>query len=57
MGVGRTDLPGGSMEQLADSINKLASLDIEYLIPGHGEAIKGRDIIEKNFKMIINEFF
>ena len=57
MGVGRTDLPGGSLKQLTDSINKLASLDIEYLIPGHGEAIRGRDVIEKNFKMIINEFF
>jgi len=57
MGVGRTDLPGGSLKQLTDSINKLASLDIEYLIPGHGEAIRGRDVIEKNFKMVINEFF
>lgn len=57
MGVGRTDLPGGNIEQLARSIGKLAALDIEYLIPGHGEAIRGRDVIEKNFKMIVNEFF
>lgn len=57
MGVGRTDLPGGSMEELARSIGKLASLDIEYLLPGHGEAIHGRDAIQKNFDVIINEFF
>lgn len=57
LGVGRTDLPGGSMETLGLSIGKLASLDIEYLIPGHGEAVAGRDRIEKNFKVIMNEFF
>ena len=57
MGVGRTDMPGGNIEQLARSIGKLAALDIEYLIPGHGDAIRGSDVIEKNFKMIINEFF
>ena len=57
MGVGRTDLPGGNMEELARSIGKLASLDIEYLLPGHGEAIRGRDVIQKNFEVIINEFF
>jgi hydroxyacylglutathione hydrolase len=57
MGVGRTDLPGGDIEQLARSIGKLAALDIEYLLPGHGDAIRGRDVIQKNFEMIINEFF
>lgn len=57
LGVGRTDLPGGDLDQLAQSISKLAPLDVEYLIPGHGEAIRGRDIIQKNFQAIINEFF
>lgn len=57
LGVGRTDLPGGDMEALSRSIGKLASLNIEYLVPGHGEVVTGRDRIEKNFKVILNEFF
>jgi glyoxylase-like metal-dependent hydrolase (beta-lactamase superfamily II) len=57
MGVGRTDLPGGNMEALAHSIRRLSSLDIEYLIPGHGEAVRGKDAIQKNFTMIMGEFF
>lgn len=57
MGVGRTDLPGGNAEALAASIRRLASLDIEYLVPGHGEVVKGKEMIEKNFKLIISEFF
>ena len=57
LGVGRTDLPGGNLNHLAQSIGKLASLNVEYLIPGHGEAVRGRDIIQKNFQAIINEFF
>ena len=37
-GIGRTDLPGGSMEQLAESIvTQLYVLDDEYAVyPGHG---------------------
>ncbi|MDD3845800.1 MAG: MBL fold metallo-hydrolase [Syntrophorhabdaceae bacterium] len=57
MGVGRTDLPGGNTEALSRSIARLATLDIEYLIPGHGEVVSGRDMVEKNFKVIMNEFF
>ncbi len=45
------------MEALGRSIGRLASLDIEFLVPGHGEVVAGRDGIEKNFKMILNEFF
>lgn len=57
MGVGRTDLPGGNMQALAQSIKKLSVLDIEYLIPGHGDIVKGSDTIKKNFKVVIDEFF
>ncbi len=57
MGVGRTDLPGGDMELLAGSVAKLAQLDIECLIPGHGELIRGEKAIKKNFQLIIDEFF
>lgn len=35
-GVGRTDLPGGSNEQMVRSLEKLLDYDIEYLLPGHG---------------------
>lgn len=36
-GIGRTDLVGGSREQLVESIKKIAKLDIKTLYPGHGE--------------------
>ncbi len=57
MGVGRTDLPGGSMRDLAQSIKRLSALDIEYLVPGHGDLVKGSETIRKNFKVVIDEFF
>jgi hydroxyacylglutathione hydrolase len=57
MGVGRTDLPGGNTEDLAKSIDRLSRLDIEYLLPGHGEMLKGRKAVEKNFQIILAELF
>ncbi len=57
LGVGRTDLPGGDAELLIASLRKLAKLDIEYLIPGHGDMLKGREAVRKNFDMILSEFF
>lgn len=57
LGVGRSDLPGGDPELLAESIERLAKLPIEYLIPGHGDMLKGRKAIEKNFEVILSEFF
>jgi glyoxylase-like metal-dependent hydrolase (beta-lactamase superfamily II) len=57
LGVGRTDLPGGDPDRLAESIKKVSRLDVEYLIPGHGEMLKGREAIQKNFAMILSEFF
>jgi len=36
-GVGRTDLPGGSTEQLIESLKRLCKLDVKVLYPGHGE--------------------
>lgn len=35
-GCGRTDLPGGSAEEMRHSLQRLAKLDVEYLFPGHG---------------------
>jgi hydroxyacylglutathione hydrolase len=57
MGVGRTDLPGGNLEALGNSIKQLSRLDIEYLIPGHGEMLKGAQSIKRNFELILGEFF
>src|SRR3989344_2217041 len=33
---GRTDLPGGSMEDMMKSLKKLSELKVSYLMPGHG---------------------
>jgi glyoxylase-like metal-dependent hydrolase (beta-lactamase superfamily II) len=55
-GMGRTDLPGGSMVVLKQSIEKLSKLDVEYLIAGHsteyGGIIKGKDNVMHNFQAI-----
>ena len=57
MGVGRTDFEGGDIDALADSVERLSRLDVEYLIPGHGEMLKGKKAVANNFKTIMNEFF
>jgi hydroxyacylglutathione hydrolase len=57
MGVGRTDFPGGDINQLGESVERLAGLDIEYLIPGHGEVLQGKERITRNFALILDEFF
>ena len=57
MGVGRTDLPGGDMAALGQSIRRLAKFRIEYLIPGHGEMVRGDKPIKRNFELILSEFF
>lgn len=36
---GRTDLYGGSMEQLIESIKRLTYLDISVMYPGHGDVV------------------
>jgi glyoxylase-like metal-dependent hydrolase (beta-lactamase superfamily II) len=54
--IGRTDFPGGSMQVLKESIDRLKQLDIEYILPGHGtemgSIISGKPKIEQNFRMI-----
>jgi glyoxylase-like metal-dependent hydrolase (beta-lactamase superfamily II) len=51
-GVGRTDLPGGDSEALKKSIERVAKLQIEYLIPGHGPIVQGADQVKANFEFI-----
>lgn len=56
-GIGRTDLPGGDGALLKESIHRLAGLDIEYVLSGHGEVIQGRKAVKENFRMIENTWF
>ena len=39
-GVGRTDMPGGDVQELDSSLEKISKLKISKLFPGHGEAIQ-----------------
>ena len=56
--TGRTDFPGGSSEELRNSIERLSRLDIEYLLCGHPYGhpgfIQGRDDIRENFEIILD---
>jgi len=57
MGVGRTDFPGGDGGLLRDSIERLSQLDADYLLSGHGEVIKGRQNILRNFAYIRSNYY
>lgn len=56
-GIGRTDIPGGDVAQLKNSIKRLSHLDVEYLLPGHGEPVIGRAAVERNFRLIEEYWF
>lgn len=56
-GLGRTDLPGGSSTQLKESILRMAALDIEWILPGHGEIIQGADAVRYNFEQLESFYF
>lgn len=56
-GLGRTDLPGGSGDQLKKSILRMAALDSEWLFPGHGDYLQGRQAIQRNFSAIEQVYF
>ena len=55
--IGRVDLPGGDGKFLKESILKIGSLDVEYLLPGHGEMIIGRQKVRENFRSVENYWF
>ena len=38
-GVGRTDLPGGSEEDLEKSLERISGLEVDKILPGHGEPV------------------
>ncbi len=56
-GIGRTDLPGGNGQSLKNSIRKASALDVEILLPGHGDVIRGRDAVAKNFEDVERFWF
>ncbi len=55
--IGRTDFPGCSGKQMKRSIERLATLDVEYLLPGHNEIITGKNEVKRNFEYIKRAFF
>jgi glyoxylase-like metal-dependent hydrolase (beta-lactamase superfamily II) len=56
MSVGRTDFPGGNAKLLANSIERLSKLDVEYIIPGHNTdprgIIEGKENVQRNFETV-----
>jgi len=48
-GIGRTDLPGGDVSLLKESLKRLYELEIEWLLPGHGDIIGGAKDVKTNF--------
>jgi glyoxylase-like metal-dependent hydrolase (beta-lactamase superfamily II) len=56
-GLGRTDLPGGNGSKLKESIRRLTDLDVECLLPGHGEIIMGAEKVRKNFAELEQFYF
>jgi hydroxyacylglutathione hydrolase len=51
-GVGRTDLPFGNLAKLKRSIETVAALDTEVLLPGHGGILEGKESIRRNFEFV-----
>jgi hydroxyacylglutathione hydrolase len=59
--TGRVDLPGGDPALLKSSIEKLAKLDLEYVLCGHPYGhpgvIQGAEEIKKNFEFILENIW
>jgi len=57
--TGRTDLPGGSLSEMKQSIIRLSSLDIEWLLSGHPYGhpgiIQGAENVKKNFQFLLQQ--
>lgn len=56
-GVGRVDFPGGDGNALKESILRMAGLDLEWVLTGHGPIIKGAENIKRNFDYIQQAYF
>ena len=55
--IGRTDFPGGSGALLKKSIIAFSQLDLELLFPGHMGIVTGREKIQDNFNIVIQNIF
>lgn len=55
--TGRVDLPGGNADQLKQSIEHLATLSIEHLLPGHMGTVSGAEQVRRNFELIRSQVF
>lgn len=56
--IGRTDLPGGSMDTMGQSVDKLSQLEnIDFLLPGHMDMVEGEENVKRNFDTIKSMFF
>lgn len=51
-GIGRADLPGGNAAELKKSIERISKLDIEYLLPGHMDIVRGKENVKRNLAFI-----
>lgn len=56
-GIGRTDLPGGDGGQIKESIRRMAGLDLNWVLPGHGEVVSGGEEVRRNFQEIESFWF
>ena len=56
-GIGRTDLPGGDGPLLKESISRLAVLETEWVLPGHGAVVSGENEVKMNFSRIEQYWF
>ncbi len=56
-GLGRTDLPGGDGRELKASIRRMAALDADWLLSGHGDVIRGREAVRTNFSRVERTWF
>lgn len=56
-GIGRTDFAGGDPRLLMQSIERLSELETELLLPGHGEIVRGREAVVRNFRSIRQAFY
>ncbi len=56
-GIGRTDFLEGNSKLIKESIGRMSHLDIEILLPGHGEFVTGREMVLQNFEYIRQNFF
>ena len=56
-GIGRTDFMEGNSKLLMESIERMANLDTEILLPGHGEIVMGKEMVLQNYEFIRQNFY